>query len=351
MSHFTVLVVLPKEGIQRYEGANEHTGEDEYKNGYNHQWFHPNLEEALAPYNEQPENDSEYLEKDMQLDELATEVWKSFVDRDWTRLARITNERKNVMEDYHRRVKVFDVKGGRNYTESEVATKLKPIDELYELMATEKFSMGNDDHEDLFKTIYCGSNEIFVDKQTKEIYNVWFSNPYAKWDWWVVGGRWRNMGDSGLFTDLSVFTETKKMPYWKEELGSIKLNEIEKELGIDRDELSSTEYDKVITEYIQDENNKIVRFYDQETREPKEYYKAEDLLTIVERKEESTWAMLFPEEGWIEAGEMGWFGISSLDSLDLQETEEAIRDQNALTDNLIEKYKDTHIGLVVDCHI
>jgi len=141
------------------------------------------------------------------------------------------------------------------------------------------------------------------------------------------------------------------MPYWKEELGSIKLNEIEKELGIDRDELSSTEYDKVITEYIQDENNKIVRFYDQETREPKEYYKAEDLLTIVERKEESTWAMLFPEEGWIEAGEMGWFGISSLDSLDLQETEEAIRDQNALTDNLIEKYKDTHIGLVVDCHI
>ena len=351
MSHFTVLVVLPKEGIQRYEGANEHTGEDEYKNGYNHQWFHPNLEEALAPYNEQPENDSEYLEKDMQLDELATEVWKSFVDRDWTRLARITNERKNVMEDYHRRVKVFDVKGGRNYTESEVATKLKPIDELYELMATEKFSMGNDDHEDLFKTIYCESNEIFVDKQTKEIYNVWFSNPYAKWDWWVVGGRWRDMGDNGLISDLSVFTETKKMPYWKEELGSIKLNDIETELGIDRDELSETEYDKVITEYIKDENNKIVRFYDHETRKPKEYYKAEDLLTIVERKEESTWAMLFPEEGWIEAGEMGWFGISSLDSLDLQETEEAIRDQNALTDNLIEKYKDTHIGLVVDCHI
>ena len=348
MSHFTVLVVLPKEGIQRYEGANEHTGEDEYKNGYNHQWFHPNLEEALAPYNEQPENDSEYLEKDMQLDELATEVWKSFVDRDWTRLARITNERKNVMEDYHRRVKVFDVKGGRNYTESEVATKLKPIDELYELMATEKFSMNNDDHEDLFKTIYCESNEIFVDKQTKEIYNVWFSNPYAKWDWWVVGGRWRDMGDNGLFTDLSAFQETKQIPYWKEELG-YKLHDIEKELDIDRENITQEDYDKAITEYIK--NNKIVRFYDRDTKEPKEYYKAEDLLTMVTRQVESTWAMLFPEEGWIEAGEMGWFGMSSLDMLDLKETEQAKKDEFALTNNLIEKYKDTHIGIVVDCHI
>lgn len=351
MSHFTVLVVLPKEGLQKNEDANEYTGDKEYKNGYNHQWFHPELEEALAPYNEQPERDSEYLERDMEFDKLGTEVWRAFADRNWTELARLSNERKNVMEDYHRRVKVYDVKGGRNYSESEIATKLEPIDELYQLMATEKFSMDNDDHEDLFKTIYCESGEIFLDKQTKEIYNVWYSNPYAKWDWWVVGGRWRDMGDNGLISDLSVFTETKKMPYWKEELGSIKLNDIETELGIDRDELSETEYDKVITEYIKDENNKIVRFYDHETRKPKEYYKAEDLLTIVERKEESTWAMLFPEEGWIEAGEMGWFGISSLDSLDLQETEQALGDQFALTDNLIEKYKDTHIGLVVDCHI
>jgi hypothetical protein len=61
--------------------------------------------------------------------------------------------------------------------------------------------------------------------------------------------------------------------------------------------------------------------------------------------------MLFPEEGWIEAGEMGWFGMSSLDMLDLEDTEQATRDQYALTDNLIKKYQDTHIGLVVDCHI
>ena len=72
MSHFTVLVVLPKEGLQKNEDANEYTGDKEYKNGYNHQWFHPELEEALAPYNEQPERDSEYLEKTVELNEEAT---------------------------------------------------------------------------------------------------------------------------------------------------------------------------------------------------------------------------------------------------------------------------------------
>ena len=156
------------------------------------------------------------------------------------------------------------------------------------------------------------------------------------------------MGENGLFEDLSVFQQTKQIPYWKEELG-YKLYDIEKELDIDRENITKEDYDKAITEYIK--SNKIVRFYDRDTKEPKEYYKPEDLLTMVTRQVESTWAMLFPEEGWIEAGEMGWFGMSSLDMLDLKETEQAKKDEFALTNNLIEKYKDTHIGIVVDCHI
>ena len=347
MSHFTVLVVLPKEGLEQFEESNYHSGDDEWRNAYNHQWYHPQLESALAPYNEQPEDGSPYLEKDVDDCETATEVYRAYLDKNWDTLAELNSERRQLIEKWERNANVHDtsVEGGfRKYTESEIATKLEPIDKLYELMASEKFDINNEEHQELFKNIYCDSSEIEIDHE--DIYNVWYSNPYAKWDWWVVGGRWRSMGDNGLFTDLNVFTETKKIPYWKEELGSFKLHDIEQELGIDRDYEA---YDELITDYIK--SNKIVRFYDHETKEPKEYYKAEDLLTIVERKVESTWAMLFPEEGWIEAGEMGWFGMSSLDSLDLKETEQAKSDQFALTDNLIEKYKDTHIGLVVDCHI
>ena len=348
MSHFTVLVVLPKEGLERYEGANENTGEDEYRNAYNHQWYHPQLESALAPYNENPEDESDYLERDIQFNQTATNVWRAFVDREWTLLANLHNERREVIENWERNSTVWDTEGGRKRTEDEIATRLKPIDSLYELMASEKFDFFNDEHKELFTQIYGDSSEMMIDKENREVFDVWYSNPYAKWDWWVVGGRWRSMGDSGLFTDLTDFLETKQIPYWKEELG-FKLYDIERELGIDRENINPIEYTEKIEDYIK--NNKIGRLYDRETKEVTEYYTTEDLLTPVTRKVNSTWAMLFPEEGWIEAGEMGWFGMSSLDLLNLGETEEAKQDQFAITDNLIEKYKDTHIGLIVDCHI
>jgi len=349
MSHFTVLVVLPKEGLQKYENETIHEGDDDWRNAYNHQWFHPELEEAMLPYYEQHEADSEYMEKDTDLCETATEVYSAYLNKSWDTLAGLHNERRELLEKWERNASVVDnkIEGGfRKRTESEIATKLEPIDKLYELMVSEKFNLENEEHQELFKNIYCDSSEIEIDNDT--IYNVWYSNPQAKWDWWVVGGRWRNMGDNGLFTDLNVFLEDKEIPYWKEELG-FKLYDIERELDIDRENITKEEYDKAITEYIKE--NKIVRFYDRDTKEPREYYTSKDLLTMVTRKKESTWAVLFPEEGWIEAGEMGMFGLSSLDSLDLQETEQAKSDQYALTDNLIKKYADTHIGLVVDCHI
>ena len=360
MSHFTVLVVLPKEGLEKFEDSNEHSGDDEWRNAYNHQWFHPQLEGALAPYNEQPENESDYIERDEELNERASKIYASYMNKDWTQLAEDINEEKDRREGFERKADVSDraSEGGfRKYTESEIATKLEPFDKIYQLMASEKFDLNKEEHQEIFKELFCYSSEIVWSlDDNNEIYDVFYSNPYAKWDWWVVGGRWRRMGDNGLFSDLSEFTKEEQIPFWKEELGTFKLHDIEKELDIDRDNISKEEYDKAIEEYLNDKNNKIVRFWD--TSEgtgdkaiPKEYYNNQDLLSMVTRKKESTWAMLFPEEGWIEAGEMGWFGMSSLDSKDLDEKEEAIRDQNALTDNLIEKYKDTHIGLVVDCHI
>ena len=354
MSHFTVLVVLPKdEGLEKLQGR-EFEGKEEWQNAYDHQWYHPELEYALAPYNEQPEDESDYLERNEDLNERASKIYASYKKKQWSQLAEEINEVKDQREKWERKASVSDLnsKGGfRKYTESEIATKLEPFDEVYQLMASEKFDLYNDEHKKLFTELFCYSEEIVWNLQDNihEIYDVYYSNPYAKWDWWVVGGRWRNMGDNGLFEDISVFSKEKEIPYWKEELG-FKLHEIERELGIQDKDLSQEEYDEYITDYIAS-GNPIVRFYDRDTKEPKEYYDKKDLLTMVKRKEESTWAMLFPEEGWIEAGEMGWFGISSLDSMDIQETEQAKNDQFALTDNLIEKYKDTHIGLVVDCHI
>ena len=358
MSHFTCLVVLPKEGLQRYENEKEHSGKDEWQNAYNHQWYHPKLEEAMAPYNEQPEHPSDYLERQVDYNETASKVYSSYLKKQWDYLADEFAEVKSRVEKMERNASVVDreAEGGfRKYTESEIATRLEPFEKLYQIMASESFSLNNKEDLELFTQLFCYSDEIEFD-EIGNVSDVFYSNPYAKWDWWVVGGRWRNMGDNGLFTDISVFSDEKKIPYWKEEI-PFKLHQIEKELGIDesKKDLSQEEYDEYITDYIAS-GNPIVRFYDTsngtgENAVPSEYYDKKDLLTEVTRKKESVWAMLFPEEGWIEAGEMGWFGTSSLDYLDLGETEQAKQDQYALTDNLIEKYKDTHIGLIVDCHI
>lgn len=355
MSHFTVLVVLPKEGIEKLKGR-EFEGKDEWQNAYDHQWYHPELEYALAPYNENPENeDDSYLERNEDLNERASKIYASYKNKQWSQLAEEINELKDQREKWERNANIGDLnsKGKtRKYTESEIATKLEPFDNLYKLMASEKFDLYNDEHKELFTELFCYSNEIVwsLEDNVHEVYDVYYSNPLAKWDWWVVGGRWRNMGDNGLFEDISPFMEEEQIPFWKEELG-YKLRQIEAELGIeDRNDYTAEEYDKAIEDYIAS-GNPIVRLYDRETKEPKEYYDKKVLLSMVTRKKASTWAILFPDEGWIEAGEMGWFGMSSLDTMNLEEREQIIADQNKLTDNLIEKYKDTHVGLIVDCHI
>jgi len=356
MSHFAVLVVLPKDQVEKVEGANVNKGDEEWHNAYNHQWYHSQLEDTLAPYNENIEDESsEYFDRNEELNEQASKIYASYMNKQWTQLAEEIAEVKKRHEDWERQTNVTDkdVKGGfRKYTESEIATKLEPFEKLYALMSTEKFDLYDDDHKELFVSLFCNSHEIVwnLEDNVYEVYDVYYQNFDAKWDWWVVGGRWRNMGDNGLFEDISVFSQEKTIPLWKEELG-YKLNQIEAELGIEnRDEYTEDEYDKMIEDYIAS-GNPIVRLYDRDTKEPKEYYDKKVLLSTVNRKKESTWAMLFPDEGWIEAGEMGWFGMSSLDTMNLEEREQVIADQNKLTDNLIEKYKDTHVGLVVDCHI
>jgi len=48
---------------------------------------------------------------------------------------------------------------------------------------------------------------------------------------------------------------------------------------------------------------------------------------------------------------MGWFGMSSLDTLDDEERERVVSENELLVSNILKKYKDDYVGVVVDCHI
>ena len=82
MSHFTVLVVLPKEGLEKLEGR-EFVGKEEWQNAYDHQWYHPLLEQALEPYNENLENESDYVERNLQYNETASKIYSSYLSKQW----------------------------------------------------------------------------------------------------------------------------------------------------------------------------------------------------------------------------------------------------------------------------
>ena len=189
MSHFTVLVVLPKEGLEPYEGANEHTGEDEYRNAYNHQWFHPQLEETLEPYNEQPEDDSPYLETSYEVNERATEILNAYDKREWDTLAEIFEKAKSSTEEWERRAIIYDVKGGRKATESEIATKLEPFNELYSKMASETFSHKIREDWEEFKKLFGQSywGELVIDSETNDVLDVFYQT-LCKMG--LVGSRW-----------------------------------------------------------------------------------------------------------------------------------------------------------------
>ena len=106
MSHFAVLVVLPKEGLEKNEEANNRVGDDSWHNAYNHQWYHSQLEDTLAPYNENPEDDSsDFLEREEELNEQASKIYASYMNKQWTHLAEEIAEVKDRHEDWERQSK------------------------------------------------------------------------------------------------------------------------------------------------------------------------------------------------------------------------------------------------------
>lgn len=146
-------------------------------------------------------------------------------------------------------------------------------------------------------------------------YGYW-ENPNAKWDWYVIGGRWRNslLKKDGTRCNYS---ELKNIDW--ETMRDLAAKEAEK---------------------TWDANPQgIERYFSGiEKNDTRESY-------IKRESEFSTYAVITPDGEWHSKGKMGWFGISS-------ETEEESNEwSNSFYDTFI-KNADTELVLViVDCHI
>lgn len=168
----------------------------------------------------------------------------------------------------------------------------------------------------------------------------YWENPYSKWDWYVIGGRW-----SGLLARLR-FDASKWPEYWKQfeerELGYVGEDKPEKEqrqkaFDLFREIFNFSEHE------LPNERIPILRDrYDGD--------QSDDCSQVKDFSEEQlkalkTFAVLTQDGEWHENGKMGWWGV--------------VRDEKESPDDWDSKYYDRFIKnlspntylVVVDCHV
>ena len=142
-------------------------------------------------------------------------------------------------------------------------------------------------------------------------------NPDAKWDWYVVGGRW----------DKCIETKDgKKVNY-------ARIKDIVFEKEFTDEQLCKIEENYL--DLINNGNFFKPEYYQRKYPTFEMYLKSHNF---------STYALLDRDGEWIEPGEMGWFGMSSA----TPEEETKFQDKYM---QLIEKSDPEDWLIVVDCHI
>ena len=185
-------------------------------------------------------------------------------------------------------------------------------------------------------------------------------NPNSKWDWYEIGGRWRNL----LLTKINnedVISEIDLVDLMN------KGNNLEKEAPIgykwvDGARIKDIDFKKAAE--IKNTYNKAIRFWEtyvegqkpttEEEKEDIEFelYKKEYYIERYETKENyakmqsafSCWALL-DETGWHEKGKMGWWGMND----STKDSEQLFLEKFTETINKPEN-QDKYL-IIVDCHI
>lgn len=239
------------------------------------------------------------------------------------------------------------------YQENNMGDCPKEFLEFYD--CTKEIDQGWNDEE---KQNYSTKEEFIKDYfgyefcEEKNAYGYW-ENPNAKWDWYVVGGRWmgsflikeENYGESGRpGTFNNEIPNTPKGYRW---VDYCKVSDVcwDKMVEVKKFELLEKEdEDGDLWEILTDDNHPKHREYS--------FWTAEYYRTKYKNKENyillntifSTYAVISPDGKWNAPGEMGWFGFSS------ESNEDANNFTNEFYDKFIKPNMDKYI-ILVDCHI
>lgn len=179
--------------------------------------------------------------------------------------------------------------------------------------------------------------------EEQQDYGYW-ENPNAKWDYWQIGGRWKN------FLKASKGNEGEKSLIFpiEDEKGKYSQARV-KDINFEPDK---EKYNKalrwweVVVENSPLKNGEVkkdfLNFYN------KEYlirrYKNKETYAAIESSV-ITYAVILPDGTWHQKGQMGWFGCGN-------ESDDASLEWDLkYKENFIDKAEPDWILTIVDCHI
>ena len=368
MSHFVGIAFIPRDDdytVNENYSKKEQTLENMFSMGSALDSAY--LENLLAPYNEA---DDDYCTIEPELNELATDIYNAYLNKDKDTVDSLVNGQIDRMKEWKQKTKIWDTETNqsRTYTLAEVDKELEPIMMLSRLlnldMTTEQFDMNIQEHKDLFEKVFINTSEWSINSDN-QIFDHYFYNDEGYWDWYEVGGRWDNFFDQddcvNVLEDISLLKGTRMVKRihtldWyltidikEEEIKERKLdNRIAKSFKLD-------EFGKRIEEtYINDSGQERTRYV------VDEYWTTEELLDEeVEVSKYNFGVIITEENGWEQESRMGWFGISEKDTMeqdDKEFTEKSWEEiVNLRVDELLEDVDDNGVckwvAVAVDFHI
>ena len=245
------------------------------------------------------------------------------------------------------------------------ATLQDVIDEGIPLVPSEEIAIVHGEHKFGFAVVE-GDRVVKVVRRT---------NPNAKWDWWVTGGRFTRMlrvkpGARGEVGERSVFHQKTETDEDKLSYDMARKRDVDFEfMRSSYKEQAESEYDRVyeltngrkwrpyesILDEVEDRNEAPMIYRAQPEilaiRQDRDFLYYEDLDQFLMEREAFiklksyralTFAILYKGE-WIERGKAGWWGSVT------DEKESA--DWNEIYWKILDSVSDDDLLTVVDCHI
>lgn len=271
MSHFVVGVIVPKDADYDI------------------------LENILAPYDE----NAEYDFKDC-----SEEIRERYLNRT---LTMYRTEEDDLIAEYSDKIPRKQKEGGHSWEkEKDIPEEWVKVEVPYSVLYPTM-----EEYIDIYKYAYSEGKPGY-----------WY-NKNAKWDWWVIGGRWDGYFDGANTINVKDYDTAIDKEYYNKKFQEWKDWEAGKEFSFDEN------YD--------------FAFYKPEYL--KELYgSAENYAQI----KSTPWlrAIVTPDGEWHEVGEMGWFGFSG-------ETHEDLIDWvDNFNERFILPYSNGEYEITaVDCHI